>query len=66
MVMSYIIMVQYQSQGIHIGIVCVCVCDYIMCIDTGSHHLSQNTELFHYHKDLSHASPLESQPYPYL
>ena len=33
-------------------------CHLIICVDLYSHHGNQDTELFHYHKDLLCADPL--------
>lgn len=39
-------------------------CHFITCIHMCAHHCQQNTELFNHHKDLPHATSLQSHPLP--
>lgn len=55
----------HQNQETDIGTMCmyIVLCHFIICIDSCKHHQNQDTDLFHCHQYLPHAT-LYSQTYP--
>lgn len=58
---SYVTIVQYETGKLTLEqLVCIVLCHFSTCIDSGNHHHDQDTEQCHHHKDLPQVTPLKS------